>query len=164
MQAFRNRLTSTILDQFNENFGDFKQFLDTLSEKQDTARFWRDFLFQDCFPYISLFTAVRYRNWEMRVGSIKQLVAIYAAFDRKTYEELLPRHLHDLAILPNYIIEHFQKGSFSIRLTKSDWCGVALDEMKINKDAKLAVIRPNKEKMQSIANYLPFRAKCINNF
>ena len=35
--------------------------------------------------------------------------------------------------------------------------------MKINKDAKLAVIRPSKEKMQSIANYLPFRAKCINN-
>lgn len=102
----------------------------------------------------------------MRTGSLKELAAVYAAFDRQTYEELLPRHLHDLALLPDYLTEQFKQGGFSIRLTKSDWCGIGLDEcheMKINKDAKMAVIRPTKEKMIFIANHLPFRAHCINN-
>lgn len=82
------------------------------------------------------------------------------------YESLIPRHLHDLALFPGYLTEHFKKGIFSILLSKRDWCGIALDkchEMKINKDAKLAVIRPTSERMTSIANYLPFRAKCVNN-
>ena len=82
------------------------------------------------------------------------------------YESLIPCHLHDLALFPGYLTEHFKKGIFSILLSKRDWCGIALDkchEMKINKDAKLAVIRPTSERMTSIANYLPFRAKCVNN-
>ena len=43
---------------------------------------------------------------------------------------------------------------------------MALDEcheIKINKDAKLAVIRPAPERMTSIANYLLFRAQSVNN-
>ena len=35
--------------------------------------------------------------------------------------------------------------------------------MKINKDAKLAVVRPSVHKMEHLSNLLPFRAACINN-
>jgi len=35
--------------------------------------------------------------------------------------------------------------------------------MSINKDTKLAVVRPAPDKMKSIANYLPLRAKCVEN-
>ena len=35
--------------------------------------------------------------------------------------------------------------------------------MKINKDAKLAVVRPSAHKMEHLSNHLPFRAACINN-
>ena len=60
-----------------------------------------------------------------------------------------------------------KRGAFSIRLTPKDWCGIALDEChetKINKDCKLAIIRPNKDKMSHVANYLGFGAKMVNNF
>ena len=59
-----------------------------------------------------------------------------------------------------------EKGGFAVRLSATDWRGVAIDEcheMKVNKDAKLAVIRPTPERMQYIAHYLPFRAMCIKN-
>lgn len=126
LEKFRDSVTSIILNKSNEHYCGFREFLDNLATKQDSVKFWSDFLFEDCFPYISLYTSLRYRNWDMRTGSLKQLVALYAAFDRQTYEELLPRHLHDLALISDYITEHFKKGGFSVRLSKLDWCGVAL--------------------------------------
>ncbi len=35
--------------------------------------------------------------------------------------------------------------------------------MRINKDAKLAVVHPNEQKMEYLSNYLSFRAGCVNN-
>ena len=52
---------------------------DFLSE-QDTVKFWCDFLFQKSLPYI----ITKNRNWGMWTGSIRQLVAVYAAFDSQT--------------------------------------------------------------------------------
>ena len=46
------------------------------------------------------------------------------------------------------------------------WHAVALDEcheMKINKDAKLAVIQPSEKKMEFISHHIQFRAKCVQN-
>ena len=43
---------------------------------------------------------------------------------------------------------------------------MALDEaheMRINKDAKLAVVRPSPEKMSFMSNYLSFRSACVRN-
>ena len=37
-------------------------------------------------------------------------------------------------------------------------------EMKINKDAKMAVVRPTATKMKYLSHYLPFQAACVNNF
>lgn len=117
---FRDTITPSLLHEIKDHFSDFMKFLDDLCQKQDTIRFWRDFLFEDCLPYISLYTSSRYRNWDMRTGSLKQLVGMYAAFDRQTYQNLLPRHLHDLAILPEYLIEQLKKGVFAIRLSTKD--------------------------------------------
>ena len=36
-------------------------------------------------------------------------------------------------------------------------------EMRINKDAKLAVVRPSPEKMSFMSNYLLFRSACVRN-
>ena len=35
--------------------------------------------------------------------------------------------------------------------------------MKVNKDAKLAVVRPSESKIAHLSNYLPFRSACLNN-
>ena len=147
-------------------YSGFKSFMENLAGYQDTVKFWYHFMSEDCFAYIGLFVALRFRNWELRNGSIKQLAAIFSAFDRPTYQELIPHHLKDLLTLPNSVLHHLRKGGFSVRLTSSEWHGVALDEcheMRINKDAKLAVVRPSKQRMEFLSNYMAFRAACMEN-
>ena len=51
-------------------------------------------------------------------------------------------------------------------IAAKDWCGVAVNEcheMRVNKDCKLAIVRPSKERMSHIANYFGFRSKMVNN-
>jgi hypothetical protein len=69
--------------------------------------------------------------------------------------------------MPSGVLHHLQKGSFSVRLSPTEWHGVALDrchEMRINKDAKLAVIHPSKHKMEFLSNYMCFRSSYVENF
>ena len=68
--------------------------------------------------------------------------------------------------MPSGVLHHLQKGSFSVRLSPTEWHGVALDkchEMRINKDAKLAVIHPSKHKMEFLSNYRSFRSSYVKN-
>ena len=130
------------------SYEEFCKFIDGLALQQDMIKFWHQFLFVDCFAYISLFIATRYRNWELRVGSIKQLAAIFSAYDRPLYQKLVPKHIHDILSLPEFILHHLRKGIFSVRLSSTQWHAVAVDEcheMCINKDTKMAVVRPSKE-------------------
>ncbi len=167
LDAFRKNIASQLSVQGAAYcFSDFHTFMERLSQKQDTIRFWYQFVSTDIFAYLGLFVGLRYRNWDLRNGSIKQLAAVFSAFDRPVYQRLIPTHIYDLLTLPKPLLEHLQQGCFSVRLTPSEWHGVALDEcheMKINKDAKLAVVRPSVHKMEHLSNHLPFRAACINN-
>ena len=64
------------------------------------------------------------------------------------------------------MLKHFEDGGFSVRLSACAWHGIAIDEcheMKINRDAKMAVVYPSTTKMDFISNYLPFRADIIRN-
>ena len=167
LQLFRDTCTNTMeSEQLPLKYSKFVAFMEDLARKNDTVRFCYQFLSVDCFAYIALFTALRYRNWELRTGSLKLLAAVFSAFDRPTYQELIPRHLKDLLTMPPSVLHHLQKGSFSIRLSPSEWHAVALDEcheMKINRDAKFAVIHPSKHKMEFLSNYMGFRSECVQN-
>ncbi len=93
--------------------------------------------------------------------------ALFTACDRPVYQRLVPQHIYDLLTLPLPILSHLHAGGFAVRFTTTEWHAVAIDEcheMKINKDAKMAVVRPTPEKMTHLSNYLPFRAACLNNF
>ena len=71
------------------------------------------------------------------------MVPTFLAFDRSIYQELIPYHLKDMLTIPSNVMHHLRKGSFSVHLSQTEWHGVALDqchEMRINKDAKLAVV------------------------
>ena len=102
LETIRNEVAKTI-PSGELSYKDFSKFMESLALKQDIIKFWYQFLFKDCLSYISLFIAIRYRNWDLRVGSIKQLAAIFSAYDRPMYQKLIPRHVHDLCTLP----EHF---------------------------------------------------------
>ena len=155
-------------DMMPLKYSDFKGFMESLAEQQDTVRFWYQFISIDCFAYIALFLSIHYRNWNLRMGSIKLLAAIFSAFDRPIYQELISRHLKEVLTMPSCFLHHLKKGSFSIRLSPTEWHGIALDEcheIKINKDAKLAVIHPSKYKMEFLSNYMymSFRSSCVEN-
>ena len=142
-------------------------YAEGLCQKQDTLRFWYQFVTVDIMAYMGPYLAIRYRNWHLRNCSIKQLAAIFTAFDRPIYQRLIPHHIMDVLNLPDCVLHHLQEGGFSVNLTTTEWHGVGIDEcheMKINKNAKMAVVRPSATKMEYLSHYLPFQAACVNNF
>ena len=116
--------------------------------------------------YVALFVAIRNGSWLLHVAEIKLMAAVLHPFDRPIYQRLVPRLLADLLCFPPQVLHHLQKGVLSVSLTKSNGRAVALDEaheMKINDNAKFAVVRPTEELMECISNFMPFRAQCINS-
>ena len=83
LPEFRSTLNDNI-SQLGLCFCEFNDFMEKLSKAQDTLRFGINLLKnkEDFMAYYSLFIAIRYRNWELRDGSIKLLVPIVSAFDR----------------------------------------------------------------------------------
>ncbi len=97
IHSFRESIRQTFQNEsMPMTYSWFKSYMDNLVKKHDTLRFWYQFTAEDCFAYISLFIALRYRNLDLRTGGMKLLAAVYSAFDRPTYQELIPRHLKDL--------------------------------------------------------------------
>ncbi len=143
------RRVSTLLSELPYSYSSFDRFMSDKAKEQDTIRFWLQFVTVDIFSYIALYTGIRTRNWQLRTGSLKLMASVFSAFDRPIYQRLIPQHLKDLAQMPPRVLQHLQDGGFSVRLTSTEWHAVALDEcheMKVNKDAKLAVVRPSERR------------------
>ena len=45
------------------------------------------------------------------------MAPIFTAFDCPIYQQLIPRHLHDLATLPTHLLNHLEKGAFAVHLS-----------------------------------------------
>ena len=121
----------------------FHTYLTELSTKQDTIKFWYQFVFEDCLAYLALYTSIRTHNWGLQTASIKLMAPMFEVLDRQTYQRLIPRHLMDLAQMPAELLHELENGGFTVRLR------IALDEChktKINRDAKMAVVRPSVER------------------
>ena len=156
----------TFSEKLSTFYGQYTHFIQGICLCQDTTRFWYDYITVNSLAYVALFVAIRNGDWLLRLAAIKLMAAVFHAFDRPIYQRIVPRHLADLLCFPPQVLHHLQKGAMSVRLTKSNGRAVALDEaheMKINRDAKFAVIRPSEELMEQISNFLPFHAQCINN-
>ena len=44
---------------------EFNKFLHEQQQRDDTWKFWFNFVFSDCFCYVSLFLAIRTSNWDL---------------------------------------------------------------------------------------------------
>ena len=63
-------------------------------------------------------------------------------------------------------MNNFKKGCFSVSLTGRPWHSVGIDEaheMAINKDCKRSIVRPTEDYINRVANYMPYRVKCLEN-
>ena len=116
------------------------------------------------FAYICLYSALRSGTWELRQGAIKSMAPLFNAFDRQTYRKIIPQLLADCIILPQSVLDSYACGGFVVSIKGKEWHSVGIDEaheMMINKDCKLAIVRPSSESLSKMALYFPF---VIHNF
>ncbi len=72
----------------------------------------------------------------------------------------------DIVTMPSSVITMFQQGAFVINISGRPWHSVAVDEaheMLVNKDCKTSIVRPSPDYINRVAQYIPYRAKCIQN-
>ncbi len=167
-QQDSNDPLKAFLDRFDsenpEFFERFSEWLAFRASADSNWKFWVNFVFRDAFSYFSLFYSIRNGIWDLRLYAIKQIGPLFAAFDRPHYQKLIPCHLHEVLLMPQEIVAHFEKGAFVCNVSGNSFHSVALDEaheMLVNKDLKTTVVRPTKEYIDRIIHYYPVRAQAL---
>ena len=119
---------SDILPQCHEQLGKLKKQFDSfalcMADQDPNWKFWAEFIQLNCFAYIALFCAVWSGNWNLRLGALKLMAPLYCAFDRPTYQRLLPQHLVDSILLPTNIATSLFNGGFSVSIKGRPWHSV----------------------------------------
>lgn len=147
-------------------FNQFNAFVASKSAADDTWRLWYNFVFHDCYCYVTLFLSLRTSNWNLRISSLKSMAPLLAAYDRPCYQRLLPKHLADVQSYPQEVIDCLSAGGFTVKLTGVIGHAVALDEcheMCINRDLKMAVARPSTAYLKKTTHYFSYRIKAQKN-
>ncbi|PIK47536.1 hypothetical protein BSL78_15588 [Apostichopus japonicus] len=120
-----------------------------------------------CSHYVTLFLAMRLRQFDLRNISVRNLTPIFHAMDRPTYLKLVPFHMAAMKQYPPDILEYFQKGAFSVSVTGRNGCCFAFDEaheMLINKEVKMSMTTTGIGSLSRLVHYLPYRAQLMKTF
>ena len=109
--------------------------------------------------------AIRCQNWEMRVSALKLMAPTFKAYDRTTYQKLIPHHLAELQKFPPSIVNKLKQG-FTVSISGERGHAVAFDEaheMCVNKDLKMAIVRPTQSYLQETSLFLKYRITAHKN-
>ena len=142
----------------SHDYQEFRSFVQQLAIRDDTCKFWIQFVFQDLSAYVGLFLAIRSGDWHLRMASVKQMASVFTAFNHANYLKLISRHLTDVLCMPQSILTMFEQGAFVVSITGRAWHSVGIDEaheMLINRACKMSIVRPSPDYVNRIAQYLP---------
>ena len=166
-------IVATLQMSLSSEYQHFVEFLQQKSEKKDNWRFWTSFVLRDGLAYVGLYLALRSGNWNLRVACMKMMAPVFCAYDHMTYKRLICGHIADILTLPEPILtlpepilKSFSEGGFVVSYTGRPWHSVAIDEaheMGINKSCKTSIVHPTEDYIHRIANYIPYRNKCLEN-
>ena len=111
--------------------------------------------------------AMSSEDWDLRMGAIKSTAADFTAFGHPCYQQLIRQHIVDVLNMPEDLLGYFKSGGFVLSITGNTLHSVALDEcheMLINKHVKQSIVRPTKDYISRITQYIPYRMKSAENF
>merc|ERR1712062_918426 len=74
-----------------------KKFIKERCQQDVTFRFWNMFLEQHCTNFIGFYYAIRSGNFKLRMYYLKKMARLFAVNNSLYYEQLIPRHIADLA-------------------------------------------------------------------
>ena len=126
---------------------------------------WLSFVFTEGLVYIQLYIAFRCQNWEVCVSALKLMAPAFKAYDRTTYQKLIPHHLAELQKFTPSIVNKLKQG-FTVSISEERGHAVAFDEaheMCVNKDLKMAIVRPTQSYLQKTSLFLKYRITVYNN-
>ena len=159
-------MIATLQMSLSSDYKHFIEYLQIKSEDNDNWKFWTQFVLRDGLAYVGMYLALRSGNWNLRVACMKMMVPIFCAYDHMTYKKLICRHIADILTLPKPILKCFSEGGFVVSVTGTPWHSIAVDEaheMCINKSCKMAIVHPTQDYIHRVANYIPYRNKCLEN-
>jgi hypothetical protein len=94
------------------------------------------------------------------------MAALFSAFDRPSYQRLLPNHIADIESYPEEVIKAMVAGAFTVKLSNNIGHAIALDEaheMCVNRDIKMEVIRPTQTYLRKTLHFFSYRIKAHKN-
>ena len=70
---YAQSLTMVILRKEKEHqIANFMQFVHKIAEIDDVWKLWVDFVFTNCYCYLTLYLVFRHSNWKLRLSSLKE--------------------------------------------------------------------------------------------
>ena len=88
-----------LLEEMKEKYNFQKHFAEYMQQScsaNETICFWAEFVFQNSVLHIiiiALYFTVRNGQWSLRIPAIKEMAALFTAFDRHNYQKLIPMHI-----------------------------------------------------------------------
>ena len=121
--TFRNlkQLVEDVSDKYKDFHTDFKKFIEEQSERNQTWKFRSQYVFQDCFAYVSLYIATRSSKWDLRTAAIKSMASLFTAYDRPNYQKLIGQHMNDLHNMPQEVLNHLRSGECTRKAMSFYW-------------------------------------------
>ena len=140
------QLLEDVSDKYHDFHDDFMKYIEEQSSQNQTWKFWSQYVFQDCFAYVTLHLAIHSCKWDLRIAAIKSMAALFTAYDRPNHQKLIAQHINDLLTMPQEIMEHLRKGGYSVSILGRPGHSVGIDEaheMCVNKDCKEFITKPS---------------------